>query len=80
MGFRVSGRQWAMPILRSCNEGAFTREGADQMQWIVPHLRRMISISEKLTLGRIGSMLDLLELYARLRPGTRLAWPGHSHE
>jgi DNA-binding CsgD family transcriptional regulator len=61
LGFRVEGRQWAVPVLRSGGQGPFTREEADRMQHIVPHLRRMISMSEKLTLGRVATSLDMLD-------------------
>ena len=61
LGFEVSGRQWCVPILRSSEQGAFTRAEAAQLERIVPHLRRMISISEKLTLDRVHTSLDLLD-------------------
>jgi DNA-binding CsgD family transcriptional regulator len=59
-GFEVSGRQWCVPILRSGGQDAFTRAEAAQLERIVPQLRRMISISEKLTRDRVHTSLDLL--------------------
>lgn len=61
LGFRVSERQWVFPILRSERAGRFARAEAAQMEPIVPHLRRMISISEKLAFGRVVSTLDILD-------------------
>jgi DNA-binding CsgD family transcriptional regulator/PAS domain-containing protein len=61
LAFRASGRQWVIPLLRSSGQGAFTRAEGAMMETIVPHLRRMISISEKLTLGRVHTSLDLID-------------------
>jgi DNA-binding CsgD family transcriptional regulator len=61
LGFRVAGRQWGLPIQRTVNQGRFSQAEAIQMEQIIPHLRRMISISEKVTLGRVISTLDTLD-------------------
>jgi DNA-binding CsgD family transcriptional regulator len=61
LAFRASGRQWCVPILKSGGQGAFTHAEGATMETIVPHLRRMVSISEKLALGRVHTSLDLLD-------------------
>lgn len=61
IGFNVSGRQWGLPILRSDRAGPFTPADAVQLKGSIPHLSRMISLSGKLTLGRVASALDALD-------------------
>jgi DNA-binding CsgD family transcriptional regulator len=74
MGFQVDGRQWVVPILRSDSQGPFTRAEARWMERMVPHLRRMMSLSGKLVAGRIAATLDLLDCMTV--PAFVLDWQG----
>jgi len=61
IGFTVSGRNWCLPLLRSESTGPFTLTEAAELKRLVPHLRRMVSISEQLVSKRIASTLDVLD-------------------
>jgi DNA-binding CsgD family transcriptional regulator len=74
LSFVASGRYWCMPVLRHAGPGPFTPAEARKLDRVIPHLRRMISISEKLTLDRIVASLDILDCVKV--PSLTLDWRG----
>jgi DNA-binding CsgD family transcriptional regulator len=58
--FRVSDRPWAVPMLRGAKQGHFQRDEAPQLQGLIPHLARMIRLSEKFALRHASMQLDML--------------------
>ncbi|TIS49135.1 helix-turn-helix transcriptional regulator [Mesorhizobium sp.] len=61
LSFTVSNRLWCLPIQRAAGPGPFTPEDAKLLETVIPHLRRMVSLSEKLTLDRIATTLNILD-------------------
>jgi hypothetical protein len=61
IAFKVDGRNWCMPILRSTTQGAFTSFDATGLAQAVPHLRRVVSLAGKLTLAHARSAAEALE-------------------
>lgn len=59
--FRAGGRPWAVPMLRAAAQGHFGREEVPSLARLIPHLARMIRLSEKFALRHASAELDTLE-------------------
>lgn len=71
-GFHVGEDFWAVPMLRRPGHGEaghFTRADAERLTGLIPHFRRLISMSEQFALAGARNALDLLE---RSRSGALL--------
>jgi DNA-binding CsgD family transcriptional regulator len=64
IGFSVEGHDWCLPLVRGNGQGHFTRDEAERLAQFAPHLRRMVSLTEKLAGERVKSGLDLLDRMA----------------
>ncbi len=60
IGFWVEGAPWCLPMLRSERQGFFTREEADRLAWLTPHLSRMIRLADRVEDVRATTGLDAL--------------------
>jgi DNA-binding CsgD family transcriptional regulator len=57
----VEGRLWAVPFLRSTNQGVWTREEGEALRALAPHFERMLGLASKLAARSAATTLDLLE-------------------
>lgn len=74
IGFHVDRQPWCVPMLRRTDQGFFTREEANSMERLAPHLRRMVKLSGffNTTRGITGlEILDSLSEAAVLIAGDR---------
>jgi DNA-binding CsgD family transcriptional regulator len=61
IGFTVNGQRWAMPLLRSERQGAFTPLEATELAEAAAGLQRAVSLAGKLTLSLARSAVEALE-------------------
>jgi DNA-binding CsgD family transcriptional regulator len=59
--FRVADRPWAVPVLRGASQGHFQRDETPLLRRLIPHLARMIRLSDKFALRHASMQLDMLE-------------------
>ncbi|MEZ2127611.1 MULTISPECIES: helix-turn-helix transcriptional regulator [unclassified Sinorhizobium] len=48
LGFEVAGQPWAMPFLRGTGQGHFSRKDARRLVRLIPEVRRMIRLMDKI--------------------------------
>lgn len=61
VGMSVEGRAWAVPFMRGLNQGHFSREEAERIAEIAPHLARLLLFAERFAHARAQAALDSLE-------------------
>ncbi len=75
LGFQAAGQHWAMPFLRGQGQGHFTPQDAARIARLIPDVRRMIRLMDRIggqweALGL--SLFDDLEMGAMLVDGSGL--------
>lgn len=78
IGFRVEGRPWCLPLLRSASQGHFSREEAHLFARLGPDLRRMMHLSEQFAQARAETGIEALEHIGRA--AMLLDWQGRAIE
>jgi DNA-binding CsgD family transcriptional regulator len=61
IGFVVDGHPWVLSVLRNGRQGPFDRGEARHLARLAPHLRRIVSFAEKLTVAGAGASLAAME-------------------
>ena len=59
--FVVDDYPWALPLFRSKSQGPFTREDAEQLVSLRPHLERLLSLAKKVAAVGGESTINFLE-------------------
>ncbi|MGD9738736.1 MAG: helix-turn-helix transcriptional regulator [Bauldia sp.] len=72
--FRVEGRLWVVPFLRSSSQGPFDRADARRLRSLAPHFERMVAFSARITNAQGTAALNILE--AASKPALLLDWQG----
>ena len=59
--FSPDQRLWCMPLHRATENGPFTPAEVEELAWLSPHLRRIVTIAEKLAFQRAETGLKTLD-------------------
>ncbi len=58
VAFKVDGKLWAVPFLRSSSQGAFSRAEAKQLLAFEPHFTRLVRLAKRLAVSNATITLD----------------------
>lgn len=61
IGLEVNGERWAVPLLRSKKQGAFTPAEKQSLAALKPHLERVLGFAQRLARRQMEAQLDILD-------------------
>lgn len=78
IGFKVEEKDWCLPLLKTVDQGFFSREEAEGLAFLGPHLRRMIHLSEQYAHACASGGVEALEQLGRA--AALIDWKGRVME